>query len=137
MWLKMVFCTSTIDIRKIPTFQGLFAYFECVLQMFVSPFSWYSFQGYLLNVHSWKKNSLLYIPKLVWKCTYLPSHSENCHTLFTDSQDPTPPQMLFYHNKLQGAGGTLFSTKCFSDLTTTLSLQMTGNPSINQEVTWT
>lgn len=75
--------------------------------------------------------------KISWKRTYLPSHSENCNTLFTDSQDPAPPQILFYHNKLQGAGGTLFSTKCFSDLTTTLSLQMTGNLCVNQEVTWT
>lgn len=41
--------------------------------MFVSPFSWYSFQGYLLNVHSWKKNTLLYMPKLQFErvSTYL------------------------------------------------------------------
>lgn len=35
--------------------------------MFVSPFPWYSFQGYLLNVYSWKKNTLLYTQKLQFK----------------------------------------------------------------------
>jgi len=62
-----------IDVMKTLVCWRLFAYFECVLQMFVSPFSWYSFQGYLLNVYSWKKKSLLYILKLQFKnlSTYL------------------------------------------------------------------
>lgn len=46
--------------------------------------------------------------------------------LFTDSRNPTLSQMLFYYNKLQGAGGALFSTKYFSGLTTTPSLQIMG-----------
>lgn len=103
----------------------MFAYFECVLQMFVSPFSWYSFQGYLLNVYCWKKNTLLYTPKGQFE--KVSSHFENHCIQFSESHNCTPSQILFYYNKLQGAGGILFSTKSFSGLTTIPSLTDHGN----------
>lgn len=63
--LEQAVCIHSTQVTKTitSTFWRLFAYFECVLQMFVSPFSWYSFQGYLLNVYSWKKNILSYRPQ--------------------------------------------------------------------------
>lgn len=102
--------------------------------MFVSPFSWYSFQGYLLNVYSWKKNTLLYMSKLQSEnaTTYLAT--ENHRMLFDDSHNPTLSQMLYYYNKLQGAGGALFSTKYFSGLTTTPSLQIMGICALPKEL---